>query len=323
MKLSIIIPVYNVEAYIAKCLDSIIAQDLEPGSYEIIVVNDGSPDDSGKIAQEFAAQHTNIIFIDQENQGVSVARNRGLDVAKGNYIAFIDPDDSIYPNCLNAIIEVAEKNNLDILYLNLDAFDEAGKFLLRTESNGSSDIVLDGFRHPRRTYISTLYRRKVIDGIRFKKGIIRGQDTVFNLMVQSKAERCSYSPIPYYKYLQRSSSSRQFVGTEKNFISILLAIETIKKFKIENFPDATTGQEKYFDEAMLTFIQRTLEWIVFPQANKSTFNRLKDALREMELDYLITETARKYRLFNKPFAFFMLYRKSSGLFHALKSKLQP
>ena len=98
MKISLIIPVYNVEQYLEKCLLSCLDQDLPQSDYEIIVVNDGSPDGSLAIAERIAATATNITVVSQENGGLSAARNTGLEIAKGKYVWFIDSDDTIKKN---------------------------------------------------------------------------------------------------------------------------------------------------------------------------------------------------------------------------------
>lgn len=319
MKLSIIVPAFNVQKYIAACLDSLLDQNMDPSDYEIIVINDGSPDNSGQIARAYAQKHSNIIVRDQDNGGVSVARSHGLDLAKGEYIAFVDPDDTLHPNSMLPILKRADDEMLEILYLQLEIFDEkTGKFLATAEPNGTDHKVLDGFKHPRRTYLSTLYRRDVIGKIRFTTGITRGQDTVFNLMVQARAKRCSYCSFPYYKYLQRDSSSRQFVGTERNFKSCLLAIETINNYQKKCFPEPDPEQRTYFNAGMLIFIQRTLEWNIFPQSNKANFDRLKQRLNELELGYLIDSTAKTYKYFDSNFAIFMTYRKAKRIYARLR-----
>src|SRR6476660_2919137 len=138
MKVSVIIPVFKVEDYLAACLDSILVQGFKPDEYEVIIINDGSPDNSKQIALDYCAKHSNFIFIDQQNQGVSVARSAGLDRASGDYIAFIDPDDTIYPDSLQKIVNRAIKDNLDVMYLTLDVFDEeTGRFLHKVETCGS------------------------------------------------------------------------------------------------------------------------------------------------------------------------------------------
>lgn len=320
MKLSVIVPIYKVEPYIGKCLDSLLTQNIDESDYEIICINDGSPDNSKEIALGYAAKHPKIIFIDQENQGVSVARNRGLEIAKGDYIAFVDPDDTIHENSLKPILDRAYADNIDVLYLDLQLYDEEGMQIRHFEKIGDDAIISDGFTHERRTFPSTLYKRSVIGDRRFVKGIIRGQDTVFNVMVHSTARRVSYCSIPYYKYLQRETSSRQFVGTERNFISCLLAIETIDNFRKAHFPKPDARQKKYFDDAILVFIQRTLEWNVLPNASSKNFEALKQKLKTLDIAYLIPMAAQKFPMFDKPFGVFMAYRKFSGLCQAVLTK---
>src|SRR5690606_24149359 len=95
LRLSIIIPMYNVEPYIERCLSSLQDQDIPMEEYEIICINDGSPDNSREVVIRFQRQNKNIILIDQSNQGVSKARNNGINVARGKYLLFVDPDDYI------------------------------------------------------------------------------------------------------------------------------------------------------------------------------------------------------------------------------------
>lgn len=115
MKLSIIIPVYNVEQYIEKCLASCLEQNIPQSDYEIIVVNDGSLDGSLAIAERIAATASNMTIVSQKNGGLSAARNKGLSLAKGEYVWFIDSDDTIKENCLKSIVEQCFSQDLDLL----------------------------------------------------------------------------------------------------------------------------------------------------------------------------------------------------------------
>ncbi len=101
MKLSILIPLYNKEKYIERCLKSLLDQDISPSEYEIIIVDDGSKDSSAQIVENYAEKNANIHLISQQNQGPSVARNRCLEAAKGNYLYFLDADDYLATNVLN------------------------------------------------------------------------------------------------------------------------------------------------------------------------------------------------------------------------------
>ena len=115
IKLSIIVPIYGVEQYLHKCVDSLLAQDLPSLEYEIILVDDGSPDACPQICDEYAAAHENIRVEHRENGGLSAARNSGIEVALGEYIIFVDSDDYLEPNVLRGMIEQVEKEKLDVL----------------------------------------------------------------------------------------------------------------------------------------------------------------------------------------------------------------
>lgn len=113
--LSIIIPIYNCERYIIACLNSIYNQDINPSDFEIIIVDDGSLDNSFQVVSEYAQKHDNIILIHQENQGVACARNNAIKIAKGFYISFIDADDLIVPESLKLMINKAIEFKADIV----------------------------------------------------------------------------------------------------------------------------------------------------------------------------------------------------------------
>ena len=123
IRLSIIIPFYNVEKYIAQCLDSVYAQDIPESEYEVICVNDSSPDNSREIVLEYQKQHSNLVLVEHEkNKKLGAARNTGLRAARGKYVWFIDSDDYIAENCLNKLLTTSEKNKLEILHFNIYKF---------------------------------------------------------------------------------------------------------------------------------------------------------------------------------------------------------
>lgn len=125
IRLSIIIPFYNVEQYIAQCLDSVYHQDIPEEEYEVICVNDASPDHSKDIVLEYQKQHKNLILIEHEhNKKLGAARNTGRSIARGKYIWNVDSDDYIAENCLSAVLRQCEQNDLDILMFNLASHTE-------------------------------------------------------------------------------------------------------------------------------------------------------------------------------------------------------
>lgn len=110
MRLSIVIPVYNVEKYIEKCICSVVSQDISNEDYEVLILNDGSTDCSKDIAERYAKQNSNVHLFNHSNMGLSATRNRGLREAKGDYVWFIDSDDWIENNCLGDILKRLESN---------------------------------------------------------------------------------------------------------------------------------------------------------------------------------------------------------------------
>lgn len=127
LSLSIIVPVYNVEPYLRKCVDSLLMQDLPKDDYEIILVDDGSTDNSGRIVDEYAAAHSNIHVIHQSNAGLSEARNTGIKAAQGKYLMFVDSDDYIEHDILKSLIIKMQQDNLDVLRFNYRNVNEKGE----------------------------------------------------------------------------------------------------------------------------------------------------------------------------------------------------
>lgn len=151
MKLSIVVPIYKVEPYLCKCVDSLLEQDLSKKDYEIILVDDGSPDRCGDICDEYASKYGNIRVVHRENGGLSAARNSGIEVAQGKYIQFVDSDDYLEPNVLKTLVEKMDADNLDILRFNYQNVNENYEVF---EPNKVSKPFVD-------------YRDEVCDGLTF------------------------------------------------------------------------------------------------------------------------------------------------------------
>lgn len=147
LRLSIIVPLYNSEKYLPKCLDSLLNQDIPEDDYEIILVDDGSPDGSRTVAEEYASRHTHIIVLSQPNKGTSGARNTGIRQAAGKYLYFVDPDDYIMENSLARILRLMEEEDLDVLrfgYTEVDEQYHPTKSCKTPESPDYSSRLMDG-----------------------------------------------------------------------------------------------------------------------------------------------------------------------------------
>lgn len=143
MILSVIIPVYNASKYLIKCIQSIAEQDINIIDYEILAINDGSTDDSLAVLNNLKNNYSNLKIITQENQGLSGARNTGLENSNGSFVLFVDADDYILPNVLKDLISLAKENEVDILEFGAQGVSEHGKITYSVK-NSTNENVLSG-----------------------------------------------------------------------------------------------------------------------------------------------------------------------------------
>ena len=136
--ISVIVPVYNVEKYLRKCVDSIVNQTYK--NLEIILVDDGSPDNCGKICDEFAEMDNRVMVIHKENGGLSSARNAGLDIATGEYITFVDSDDYIENDTYEKVVVAINKFDSDLIFFREKSVDESGKTIYINGDTPSGEI---------------------------------------------------------------------------------------------------------------------------------------------------------------------------------------
>lgn len=217
-KISIIVPVYNVEAYLHKCINSILAQTFE--DFELILIDDKSPDSSGEICDKYAERDSRIRVIHKlKNQGVSSARNEGLDEAQGEYITFIDSDDWVEPVYLEHLYHLAVENGADMTSCMYE-YDGDLNSLNRTadvcegEVRQKTTIITDEDFIWGKWYSSVeawckLYSRVLIEdnGIRFDMSFNNGEDTLFYANAMLCSKKCVASTQVLYHYYQRTDSA--------------------------------------------------------------------------------------------------------------------
>lgn len=211
--LSIIVPVYNVQQFLSECIDSLLKQDIAESNYEIILVDDGSSDESGRICDDYAVRTPFISVIHQKNQGLSAARNTGLRFAQGTYIQFVDSDDWLVENSLLNLVKKMEEEKLDLLRFNYNRVREyEGKYLFSNEGIKRSDIQTGdlflinelGFL----CYACQFMIRKDLlhdNSLFFKPGIIY-EDTEWIPRVLSIAHRVASIDTVVYNYRLREGS---------------------------------------------------------------------------------------------------------------------
>lgn len=216
MKLSIIVPVYNVAPYIIKCLDSLDHQDLPKEQYEVLVLNDGSKDNGGEIAKTYCKEHPqNFRYFEHPNKGLSGTRNRGIKESKGEYVWCVDSDDWIEDNCLDSICRMLSEG-VDALAFN-GFIPEGG----RKENNqcynskvkNKESLFVEGFADAAQFYI---YRREFLIGNNcfFKEGI-KHEDTLFTPITLHKARKIVFYRNSIYHFLQRGGSITSVVDIKR------------------------------------------------------------------------------------------------------------
>ena len=213
-KISIIIPLYNLEKLIGKCIASALAQDLPSGEYEVLVIDDGSTDGSLAAAQDAAQGHPHVKVYSKPNEGLSRTRNYGMDRAAGKYVMYLDADDYLEPDVLGRLADTMERERLDMLCFDIAGVDESGadcplwsdglSAINGTEVQSGCDFLCrDRFLPMTCTY---LYNREMLDHNGLRMTPIGHEDEEFTPRALYFAKRIKYLPLRVYNYLQRTDS---------------------------------------------------------------------------------------------------------------------
>ena len=211
IKVSLIIPIYNVEKYLAGCLESLVNQSLK--ELEFICINDGSTDKSLEILNRYAAQDKRFIIISQENLGQGIARNKGLEVARGEYIGFVDSDDWVEPNTFEILYNKAKELDLDIVECNYYDEFEDGRAERKWQTRLTTNKVFNWhnnkqylFTHPIATW-NKLFKAELIKNhnLKFSSGK-SGEDQYFTISSRLFAKRALWLNDLLYYYVSRESS---------------------------------------------------------------------------------------------------------------------
>ena len=246
--ISIIIPVYNIEKYLRKCIESILIQTYH--DLEIILVDDGSPDVSPQICDEYAENDKRVKVIHKKNGGVSSAKNAGLSIATGNYITFVDGDDFLDEDTYEFLINNIKKYDADISVCGKYKYYEDGTEEKDNESITPVHLVsnqIEWFVNANRNAAQTwnkLYKKELIGNIRFDENITMAEDWKFNYQVIKKSRGIIYHAIPKYHYLIRDNGItgkdkwQDVLGkaaVAKYFFELEKDDSTLSKYAYENY----------------------------------------------------------------------------------------
>jgi glycosyltransferase involved in cell wall biosynthesis len=335
MRLSIIVPAYKVANFIEKCIRSLEAQDIPKSEYEIIVTNDGSPDNCREIVENLQSEFSNLILINQENQGVSMARNNAIAIAKGKYILPIDPDDYVLPNTFGKILIKAESLNIDVLYLGFEIFNAENKSIWKSDYKPQGETIyngIDGYfasrgygvKDPDRSW-GILFKKQLLDefDITYPKDVPYLEDGLFLAKVFVVARSVAFDQEIFYQRTTRkgSATNSKLFYSEKAIQGFIHAIEDIKLFG-ERF-EFQRAQKLLINHVVAKFTILPLTSII-GQKNIGNYYKFIKRLKDNQFNKINTEGLRlgysgmaaRYNF--SPMLFYVHYLVSSKLKNYLK-----
>lgn len=246
MKVSVIVPVYNVEKYLARCLDSLVNQTLE--DIEIIIVNDGSTDNCQKIINEYSKKYRNIKSFTQKNQGQAVARNVGLAHATGKYISYVDSDDYVETDMFKNLYREIENNKSDILISNIIKEENGNSYVFKNYWNIKKEPNKN-FMTSHMGPVARLYSKEFLinNNFKFMEGVIY-EDLASIPILGVYTNKIKYINEAYYHYTIRDGSSMKQKKYNKKLDDIFKVMDDLSR----NIPDA------YYEELEYLYIEHLL-----------------------------------------------------------------
>lgn len=308
MVFSIVVPMYNAAPYIERCLNSVFEQNIEEDKYELLIINDGSPDNSEQIARELSNKKKNVRILTQENKGLGGARNTGIENAVGEYLIFLDADDYLEPNCLTLIyktISGTEFEKVDIFELACNSVSDQSSILISFIPDHIGEIYSGIDYYLQAKSISSacnkLYRRKSLDTLRFKERIYI-EDSEFNTRAFFFFQKiCALDIVISNFVLTTGSITRNKNEDTKN----KLVADTLEIFKsFQQFEDKystrTETENQYFSKKYTLYTVTIFNLLIKYNMKVSEALKIKKDLKDNDLFILNYEgLVRKKDLFRK------------------------
>lgn len=296
-EVSVIIPVYNAENYITQCIESLLNQTLR--ECEFIFINDGSTDNSEKIIEDYKKSDDRITLINQENQGVSIARNRGLDVSTGEYVGFVDADDYIEKDMYEMLYNAAKHGNCDVVISNFKSEMQGREVITRypflvdtvLKKNYIEQELLPYFLRTDNlnTTVNKIYRNKVIKGndVKFPEKIELGEDGIFNIKFFSNAINMKYIDYIGYHYREVVGSATRNIA-KKDYFRRAIEVYTME---LPNIYTDTHSRAKMNQLKSIKFISSVMSYIhiYFTPSKDVSFSKRYKYVKKMIGNKYVTE----------------------------------
>lgn len=297
---TIIVPVYNVQDYIERCLLSLVNQNLDDSKYEIIIVNDGTLDDSMRIVQKYSDVYKNIVIINKKNGGVSSARNMGIKAAKGKYLLFVDPDDEIVLASLQNLYDELLKSKPQVLIVESTAYKIGSnkKNTLYPFSNHLSKSVFSGvelFKHYRRGAVwGVAFLKSFVEefALRFNENLTNMEDALFFRDTLVSAKRIILRRIDYYIFHEREGSASKSFNASK-IISRLYNTKEIF-YKLKRYENLEPVSIMYSNLLFNSISNCCLYWVKLPFSLKN-FYLIKTVIKKLDYRPLPTRNMPRQR----------------------------
>lgn len=308
--ISIIVPAYNIADYLPRCLDSILNQTYK--NLEIIVISDGSSDGTNQVIENYAAQDSRIVPVFKENTGVSDTRNRGLDIAKGDYIGFVDGDDFIEPGMYERLLSNAIEHDADISHCGYQMvfpskvvyYYNTGKKVVQSHKQGIEDTLRGDFVEP--SPCIKLYKRAMLASLRMPKDIKTNEDIWFNFYAFVKAEKSIYEDVPFYHYMLRNNSAATSNYTDNKLFDPVKVRKEIFQYCVKEF-DESVQSLAYVNYLNAVIILHRIIFDGRMKNKKLRAKKEKGQLKKTKKNFVIPKRAKIERFVFLHFTFLYLF----------------
>lgn len=304
-RVSVVIPIYNVEEYLEEALESVVNQTLK--DIEIILINDGSTDKSLEIAEKYKSKDERIRLINQENSGLSIARNIGIENSNGKYLYFLDSDDYLELETLKKCFSICEKNDLDLIYFDAVPFLDKIKKIFNEEYYSKFGIIKEEKIYTGEEFLYEclkknkyttpvwlyFFRKEILEGLRFYPKIYH-EDILFTPLLLERVKKMIYIPKKFYKRRYRENSIMTKKVSLENIKGIYIALQELEKnttLKIEkilkegynqivNLSIINNFENNYYYLETLKNYQKYLTWKTILKVRLKILYRIYIKIRE-------------------------------------------
>lgn len=306
--ISVIVPVYNVELYIDRCLNSIINQTFK--DIEIILVDDGSTDSSGKICDDYKNIDERVIVIHKENGGLSSARNAGLDIARGEYISFIDSDDWIDINMFADMYKILKETDVDICeckFIKTDGNEEVKQYkkeVIILDNIKSSEALYSNTWYGSTTSWNKLYKADLFEEIRFPSGKIN-EDQFVTPQLYLKSRTVAFTNQIYYYYYQSPNSITRSAFNIKKLDALIALKESKNLYKENNLEYLSKMIDETYSYALIKYYYMLSKEKEYDDITDKVWNEYKTNFKDFIFNKYINY---KYKIY------LIIYRLNPKLF---------